>query len=143
MYGVKAVSNLAGVTEHTLRSWERRYGLITPGRSQSKNGGNGHRVYNEEELRRILLAKQLTDAGIPIRKLSGMSTEDMVEQLKKLSSVEGCTEQDLVLTLSRLTDRLTELENELDRVRAHRDLLQIQVTELNLRMSALHKKVGG
>ncbi|WP_053366981.1 MerR family transcriptional regulator [Bacillus sp. FJAT-27245] len=44
-YNIKAVSKLLGIQPGTLRAWERRYGIISPGRSES-----GHRLYSENQV---------------------------------------------------------------------------------------------
>jgi MerR family transcriptional regulator, light-induced transcriptional regulator len=43
--GIKAVSELLGVPAPTIRSWERRYALLTADRS-----AGGHRLYREDDL---------------------------------------------------------------------------------------------
>ncbi|QFT53638.1 MerR family transcriptional regulator [Microbulbifer sp. THAF38] len=45
---IREVARRTGVHPVTLRAWERRYGLLTPART-----GKGHRLYSEEEIRRI------------------------------------------------------------------------------------------
>src|SRR3954449_1797233 len=42
------LSRRLGVSEHVLRAWERRYGLLQPVRS-----AGGFRLYSEADLRRI------------------------------------------------------------------------------------------
>ncbi|WP_096467057.1 MerR family transcriptional regulator [Aneurinibacillus soli] len=44
-YNIKAVSTIVRITTHTLRAWERRYGIIEPQRTES-----GHRLYTEEDV---------------------------------------------------------------------------------------------
>lgn len=52
----------AGVAPGTLRAWERRYGLLTPGRSR----GN-YRLYSERDIAVLRWVKERLDAGMPIR----------------------------------------------------------------------------
>lgn len=49
-----------GVSESRLRTWERRYGIPHPGRSDS-----GRRQYSEEDLTIIRRMAALVDAGVP------------------------------------------------------------------------------
>jgi DNA-binding transcriptional MerR regulator len=42
------LSRRVGVSEHVLRAWESRYGLLTPARS-----AGGYRLYSEEDQRRV------------------------------------------------------------------------------------------
>ena len=53
-YSMSEVSELTGLKAHVLRYWETQFDVISP----SKNRG-GTRVYQAEEIERILLVKQL------------------------------------------------------------------------------------
>ncbi|MDA0366505.1 MAG: MerR family transcriptional regulator, partial [Chloroflexi bacterium] len=59
-YTVKAAARATGVGESTLRTWERRYGVPSPGRSAT-----GRRLYEEEDLRVIRRMAALVAAGLP------------------------------------------------------------------------------
>ncbi|MFO7705605.1 MAG: MerR family transcriptional regulator [Halopseudomonas sp.] len=48
MLPIREVSRMTGVNAVTLRAWERRYGLITPHRTEK-----GHRLYTEENVQQI------------------------------------------------------------------------------------------
>lgn len=58
MVTIKKASALTGVPEHTLRAWERRYGLLEPSRSAS-----GYRLYDDGALARINAMQGLVQAG--------------------------------------------------------------------------------
>ncbi len=58
MVTIKRAAELTGVSEHTLRAWERRYHLVEPVRTES-----GYRLYDERALDTIQLMKELVDAG--------------------------------------------------------------------------------
>ena len=58
MFTIKKAAQLTGVPEHTLRAWERRYGLIQPIRSSS-----GYRLYDEAAILTIRTMQSLVDAG--------------------------------------------------------------------------------
>ena len=58
MVTIKKAAALTGVPEHTLRAWERRYGLFTPARTPS-----GYRIYDDRSLERIRSMNQLVEAG--------------------------------------------------------------------------------
>ena len=59
MVTIKQAASLTGLPEHTLRAWERRYGLIRPVRTAS-----GYRLYDEAALARVQLMKDLVDSGL-------------------------------------------------------------------------------
>jgi DNA-binding transcriptional MerR regulator/methylmalonyl-CoA mutase cobalamin-binding subunit len=59
-YSVKAAAIATGVSESSLRTWERRYGIPSPARSNS-----GRRQYSEEDLAIVRRMAALVGAGIP------------------------------------------------------------------------------
>lgn len=59
-YSVKAAAIATGISESSLRTWERRYGIPSPARS-----GSGRRQYSEQDLAIIRRMAALVDAGIP------------------------------------------------------------------------------
>jgi DNA-binding transcriptional MerR regulator/methylmalonyl-CoA mutase cobalamin-binding subunit len=58
MVTIKKAAELTGVAEHTLRAWERRYGVVSAARTAS-----GYRDYDEADLDRIRLMRHLVDTG--------------------------------------------------------------------------------
>ena len=48
LFPIRTVSNLTGVNAITLRAWERRYGVVTPVRTDG-----GQRLYRREEIELI------------------------------------------------------------------------------------------
>jgi hypothetical protein len=59
MVTIKQAATLTGLPEHTLRAWERRYGLISPVRTAS-----GYRLYDDEALDRVRLMQELVASGL-------------------------------------------------------------------------------
>ena len=58
MYTIKRAAQLTGVSETSLRTWERRYGVVSPHRNES-----GYRLYDQEALARISLMRQRVNDG--------------------------------------------------------------------------------
>lgn len=58
MYTIKQASRLTGVSEASLRAWERRYGVVVPHRNDS-----GYRLYDEEALAAVSTMRRLVDDG--------------------------------------------------------------------------------
>jgi MerR family transcriptional regulator, light-induced transcriptional regulator len=52
------VSRRTGVAVPTLRAWERRYGLLTPDRTEG-----GHRLYSERDIERVRAMLRLLEDG--------------------------------------------------------------------------------
>ena len=58
LYGIGAVARLTGLTDHTIRVWERRYSAVVTARAP-----NGRRQYTEADVQKLSLLKSLTDHG--------------------------------------------------------------------------------
>jgi DNA-binding transcriptional MerR regulator len=59
IYGIGAVARQLGVTPSTLRTWEDRYGVISPERSPG-----GRRLYSRDQVERLHFVKAKIDEGI-------------------------------------------------------------------------------
>lgn len=60
-YRIKRVAHLTGINPATLRAWERRYGLVSPDRTDS-----GYRLYSDEDVAMLSRIKSLVDEGLTI-----------------------------------------------------------------------------
>lgn len=58
MYTIKQAARLTGVPEASLRAWERRYGVVTPRRTES-----GYRIYDDESVATVSAMRRLVQAG--------------------------------------------------------------------------------
>jgi DNA-binding transcriptional MerR regulator/methylmalonyl-CoA mutase cobalamin-binding subunit len=58
MYTIKQASRLTGVSEASLRAWERRYGIVVPLRNES-----GYRLYDQEALAAVSTMRRLVGDG--------------------------------------------------------------------------------
>ncbi len=65
MMTISQAAQLTGVPEHTLRAWERRYGVFEPARTPG-----GYRVYSDDALERIRAMKALVESGLSPRAAS-------------------------------------------------------------------------
>ena len=83
-YHIGAAARATGVSTHTIRVWERRYGAVRPRRTPG-----GTRVYSESDVARLALLKQLTQSGRPISTIAKLPTE----KLRELSGPEPATRE--------------------------------------------------
>jgi methanogenic corrinoid protein MtbC1 len=60
VYAVKQVSALTGVSEATLRVWERRYQVVEPARSAA-----GYRLYDDDQVAVLRVMAALVNNGVP------------------------------------------------------------------------------
>lgn len=58
MYTIKRAAEKVGVSESTLRAWERRYGVGATRRTES-----GYRLYDEHDMQALALMRALIDDG--------------------------------------------------------------------------------
>ncbi|MCU0506882.1 MAG: cobalamin-dependent protein [Anaerolineae bacterium] len=61
VYTIKTVVQETGIAPATLRAWERRYGVLSPGRSDG-----GYRLYSERDISTLRWLKNQVDAGVSI-----------------------------------------------------------------------------
>jgi len=69
---IRIASQLSGVSCHLIRIWERRYGALTPCRTDTNR-----RLYCEEEIERLRLLKELSERGHGIGHVAKQSTETL------------------------------------------------------------------
>ncbi len=69
---IRVVARRTGLTPATLRAWERRYGVVDPGRSEG-----GQRLYSDRDVDRLARLRALTDAGRSIGLIAALSDEEL------------------------------------------------------------------
>ena len=57
-HSIKIVARRTGLTAHVIRIWEKRYGAVEPERTDTNR-----RLYSEEQIERLGLLRDLTQAG--------------------------------------------------------------------------------
>ncbi|MBX2817482.1 MAG: MerR family transcriptional regulator [Saprospiraceae bacterium] len=72
VYSISDLEKLSGVKAHTIRIWEKRYGLLTPKRTKTNI-----RYYLEEDLKKLLNIALLNRNGFKISKIAKMPSEEM------------------------------------------------------------------
>ena len=88
-FSISDIERETGIAKDTLRIWERRYGFPLPQRTTT-----GERRYSAEQRERLVVIRQLLDAGLRPGALMGLS----IQQLR-----------DLALQQAPKTDHSTEL----------------------------------
>ncbi|HEY9497381.1 MAG TPA: MerR family transcriptional regulator [Intrasporangium sp.] len=58
MYTIKRAAQLTGISLSTLRAWERRYGVVSPARSDGR-----YRLYSDADLRALGIMASLVNEG--------------------------------------------------------------------------------
>lgn len=81
-FSISDLENLSGVKAHTIRVWERRYGLIRPARTDTNI-----RHYSVEELRDLLNIAYLNTNGVKISRIAAMTHDVREEKVRELAHV--------------------------------------------------------
>ena len=109
-FQISTVSRLTGLTVHTIRTWEKRYNVVTPKRTDT-----GRRLYARDDIRRLTLLKSLVDAGHGISSICSLPTENLEQRLRESISEApvGCrvtmAGEHLLALLESDADQLFEL----------------------------------
>ncbi len=72
-FSIKAASKRAGLTTHTIRAWERRYGILSPVRSETNR-----RLFSVEDVERLTLLRQATEQGHSIGNVARLSNQELL-----------------------------------------------------------------
>lgn len=83
-YGIGAVARLTGLSDHTIRVWERRYEAVVADRSET-----GRRVYTTADVEKLRLLKLLTDRGVAISRIANESTETLKQRLATMNDLSA------------------------------------------------------
>lgn len=81
VYSIKELEKLSGIKAHTIRIWEKRYGLIDPHRTNTNI-----RYYTDEELKKILNVAVLNRNGIKISNIARLNDLELKEEIMRVSS---------------------------------------------------------
>lgn len=83
-YQIADLEQLSGIKAHTIRIWEKRYNLIEPERTDTNI-----RLYNDEQVRKLLNVSTLLSNGLKISKIAALSEKEMHLQVKQLQQESG------------------------------------------------------
>jgi MerR family transcriptional regulator, light-induced transcriptional regulator len=72
VYRIHVAAASAGISAQLLRAWERRYGLVSPRRSDG-----GYRLYSDEDVAMLRGTKVLVDEGRSISEVAKLSREEL------------------------------------------------------------------
>lgn len=98
-YKIKDIEVLTGVKSHTIRIWEKRYGILLPERTASKI-----RRYSEEDLALLLRISVLNQHGLKISKIAKLSDRELKEQIKKIGFSKDSKNSVLSVLITALLD---------------------------------------
>jgi DNA-binding transcriptional MerR regulator len=119
---IRVVARRVGVTELTLRAWERRYAAVAPARSDGRQ-----RLFSDADIERLTLLRALTREGTPISVLAALATPEL-RRMAPGVAVERVVARDAqraAPALSRDLAICTRAVAALDTDRLHRVLMRL------------------
>jgi DNA-binding transcriptional MerR regulator len=102
VYSISDLEKLTGIKAHTIRIWEKRYGIVKPRRTPTNI-----RFYLDEDLKWLFNVALLNRNGFKISRIAKMSHEAVTEQVSRIAEID-IDDQDQI---DALTLSLIELDN--------------------------------
>ena len=90
IYSISDLAELTGIKTHTLRVWEKRYGLLRPQRT-----GTNIRFYEENDLEMLRWVQKLNNHGFRISRIADMTMEEIESEYKRISKLHQDYEENL------------------------------------------------
>jgi MerR family transcriptional regulator, light-induced transcriptional regulator len=69
---IGVVARRTGLKPDLIRAWERRYGAVEPGRTDTRR-----RFYSDADVERLLLLRRVVNTGRSIGQVAGLSSQDL------------------------------------------------------------------
>ncbi len=85
---INFVARQTGLSVHTIRAWEKRYGAVTPARAE-----HARRLYSEKDVERLRLLKAATKAGHSIGQIATASLPELRGLLREAAPDRGARRQ--------------------------------------------------
>ncbi len=79
-YSIRDLERLSGIKAHTIRIWEKRYGMIAPERTATNI-----RAYCDAELKKLLNIAILNKNGYKISKIATLSSDEIIHAINKIT----------------------------------------------------------
>ena len=101
-YSIRDLENFCGIKAHTIRMWEKRYGILTPERSDSNI-----RHYTEDELKKLITVSLLNRNGMKISRIAQLSDSELLHEVLRTGNNEGNGNIDpgeLIMTAMRFSE---------------------------------------
>ena len=93
-YSIKDLEHLTGIKAHTIRIWEKRYGIIQPERTETNI-----RYYCDEDVRRLINISILNQHGFKISHIARFSDVEIKEKVLYLTK-DSCQDEAQIKALT-------------------------------------------
>lgn len=101
LYTIRDLEKLSGIKAHTIRIWEKRYGLIRPQRTSTNI-----RTYCDGDLKKLLNVSILNRNGIRISTIAELSHDEIIARVNEISDEAGVGDRQI----ERLTAAMIDLD---------------------------------
>jgi len=98
-YSIGDLEKLTGIKAHTIRIWEKRYGIINPERTNTNI-----RYYSVSDLQRLLNISFLNRHGWKISRISRMTDPQIFQEVTRISNQPGGNEGFIPDLIQAVTD---------------------------------------
>jgi MerR family transcriptional regulator, light-induced transcriptional regulator len=107
-YSIKQLELISGIKAHTIRIWEKRYGVFSPQRTETNI-----RRYNEKDVQLILNIVLLTRNGFKISKVANKSSQEIAQLIRQLTTQQPSSDKNNLepLLLSILSYNQSEFKS--------------------------------
>jgi DNA-binding transcriptional MerR regulator len=78
-FGIRDLENLSGIKAHTIRIWEKRYGLLDPERTETNI-----RTYSLQSLQKLLNITLLYNNGVKISKIAEIPEAEINQRVREI-----------------------------------------------------------
>ena len=115
-YSIKDLERLSGIKAHTIRIWEKRYGLLKPSRTDTNI-----RHYSDDDLKRLLNVSILNRHGIKISHIATMEETELAEKIVIVSRDAS----DYESLIENLVVSMVDMDNEKFEKLLSRSIMQV------------------
>lgn len=105
-YSIKDLETFTGIKAHTIRMWEKRYGVVEPGRTETNI-----RTYDDDDLKRLLNISILNRHGYRISEIMKMSEKEICDRVLQITHKSVDTQsqiENLVLAMIDMDEEYFE-----------------------------------
>ena len=81
-YSIKQLEEISGIKAHTIRIWEKRYGLFTPQRTSTNI-----RTYCDDDLKKLLNISILLNSGYKVSHIAKLKQEEIYDKILHSSNI--------------------------------------------------------
>ncbi len=83
-YSIKDLERISGIKAHTIRIWEKRYGIVEP-----KRTGSNIRFYCDTDVKKLMNVVILLNQGYKISKLAALEAQELSRKVLEIAMISN------------------------------------------------------